>query len=149
MYCPLKEFIPVGSPNVLFEFGYYQIEQVIKNCDHLFTFKDIVHHVELWRHAHVNNIFMALSETFNDMSEASVDILLTEEEFQDMEVVTEDWEDIRDDSILGGLLMNSLLNSELDTSVENSQTECLVDDCNVSGIFKYMAEAFDMDTSNC
>ena len=30
------EFIPVGSTGILFEFNYYQINQVLKNCDNNF-----------------------------------------------------------------------------------------------------------------
>ena len=39
-------FLPVGSLNLLFEFGFYQISQVMKNCHQLFTLEDIVQHVE-------------------------------------------------------------------------------------------------------
>ena len=61
------EFIPVGSTGIFFEFGHYQIAQVLQNCDHLFTIVDIVDCVEIWRNVHANNIFNAMSEVFDDM----------------------------------------------------------------------------------
>mgnify|MGYP002803383719 FL=1 len=58
----VKEFMPVGHPNVFFEFSQFQIDQVLCNCEHLFTLTDIVEHVEIWRHVHANNVFPAFSE---------------------------------------------------------------------------------------
>ena len=52
---------------------------------------DIVSCVELWRNIHANMVYTILNEVFKDMDE-SVTFLLSVEDFDDMEVVAEDWE---------------------------------------------------------
>lgn len=144
----VTEFMPV-TPNILFEFSLYQIEQVMKNCHELFTMEDILSRIELWRHVHANNIYAILSETFHDMNELSVSTQMSEDEFMEMEIVTEDWEEIRDDSSLCNSTLDISTESFVETSFENS----LVDDCatgenNISGIFQSMVHTIDMDISN-
>lgn len=97
------EFIPIGSTGIFFEFGHYQIAQVLQNCDHLFTIVDIVDCVEIWRNVLGNNIFSAMSEVFDDMDTSNFPLLLSEENFQDMEVIDDDWEILRDDPSRGEL----------------------------------------------
>ena len=139
-------FIPVGSLNILFEFGFYQISQVMKNCHQLFTLEDIVQHVELWRHVHVNNVYMVLSQTFDDMDELESSLLLSEEDFLEMEIVAEDWEDIRDDSQRAELSDGSVFENE-SVSFEDSLTEYTADDRNVSDILRPITDGINMDIS--
>ena len=75
----MKEFMPVGHPNVFFEFSQFQIDQVMTKCEHRFTLADIWEHVEIWRSAHANNIFLGLNETFSDMNEDDVFMLYEKE----------------------------------------------------------------------
>ena len=63
----VEEFMPVGSTSVLFEFSFYQIEQVLKKCHLLFTMEDILSEIELWRNVHANNIYSMLADTFDDI----------------------------------------------------------------------------------
>ncbi len=96
--CSTEDFIPVGSNSILFEFDHYQIKQVIRHCHYLFCMEDILDHVELWRNTHANNVFIALKEVFGDMEDNNYASIISEEDFEDMELVEEDWEDIRDDN---------------------------------------------------
>ena len=82
-------FIPAGSTGILFEFDHYQISQVLRNC------VNITNQVEVWRHVHANNIFKCMSEVFDDMEGSDFPLSLSEEDFEDMEVIDDDWEIIR------------------------------------------------------
>ena len=133
------EFIPVGSTGIFFEFGHYQIAQVLQNCDHLFTIVDIVDCVEIWRNVHANNIFSAMSEVFDDMDASNFPLLLSEENFQDMEVIDDDWEILRDDPSRGELFDNSNFEPSILSMMteENSQYDDSLIGCepdNLSGI---------------
>ncbi len=59
--------------------------------------KYIVSCVKLWKNVQANMVYTILNEVFKDMDE-SVTLLLSVEDFEDMEVVEEDWEEIRDDT---------------------------------------------------
>jgi hypothetical protein len=134
------EFMPVGPPNVLFEFSQFQIEQVLNNCHHLFTSTNILEHVEIWRRVHAENICLVLHETFGDMEE-DIDDLVLEEEFQECEIINEDWEVLRDDSVLNYMEDTLISNfSNLETSVENTLAESATSEHN-SGIFVTLASA--------
>ena len=132
------EFIPVGSTGIIFEFGHYQIAQVLQNCDHLFTIVDIVDCVEIWKNVHGNNIFNAMSEVFDDMDASNFPLLLSEENFQDMEVIDDDWEILQDYPSRGELFDNSNFEHSIPSMMteENSQYDSLIG-CeldNLSGI---------------
>jgi hypothetical protein len=144
----VKEFIPVGTSSVLCEFGFYQIEQVMNNCRALFNMEDILSKVELWRHVHANNIYVMLSETFKDMCELDGDIQMSEEEFKDMEIVLEDWEDIRDDSSMYNSTIDISADANMDSSFENSFIEDSKGGNNISGIIQSMTNTIDLNISN-
>ena len=55
---------PVSCPSLLLEFGDFQIQQVLKSRNCLFTLDDIIDNVEI---RHANNVLVALSETFKDI----------------------------------------------------------------------------------
>ncbi len=140
----VTEFMPVGPPNVFFEFSQFQIEQVLNNCHHLFTVAGILEHIEIWRQVHAQNVCLALHETFGDMDN-DMDSMLLEEEFQECEIVDEDWELVRDDSNLMIDLQDTML-SNLETSVENSLAQSITSEQN-SGIFATLASAAETKTA--
>ncbi len=138
-----EQFLPVGSIGILFEFDHYQIEQVLANCTHLFTMNDIVSCVELWRNVHANMVYTILNEVFKDMDE-SVTLLLSVEDFEDMEVVEEDWEEIRDDTERAELFDDSKFGDTSKMTVENSQNESVgFDNDNVSFILNTITKDID------
>lgn len=139
----VTEFMPVGPPNVFFEFGQFQIDQVLNNCKHLFTMPDILEHVEIWRYINANNIFFALNETFGDMDKDDVP-LLSEEEFHELETLPEGWEAVRDDLNLNELQSSML--SFLDTSVEDSLNNTVTSEHNMSEIFASLATGVEIHT---
>ena len=143
-----NDFLPVGSLTTLFEFDFYQISQIISNCHRLFTLEDITKYVELWRHTHANNVFLILADTFRDMEDLPSDALLTESDFMDMEVVTEDWEIIRDDSELYDESRLENDDSNNDFSVDDSATESYTNENNISDILRPIIDGVMMDTSD-
>ncbi len=92
-----NHFLPVGSTTILFEFDNYQINQILQNRAQLFNMQHIINKIELWRNIHANNVFLALNEVFDDMDKDCQPLLLSESDFEEMEVVVEEWEEIRDD----------------------------------------------------
>ena len=117
-----REFIPVSSTSILFEFNFYQIKQVLENCQYLFNITDIMKYIDLWRAIHANNVYLALFPVFEDMEESATPLILTEKELKDMEYIAEDWESVMEDkSCLLEIEGSDFLSSELDHSIENSQ----------------------------
>eukprot|EP00112_Aurelia_sp_Birch-Aquarium-sp1_P006879 Seg1751.5 transcript_id=Seg1751.5/GoldUCD/mRNA.D3Y31 product="ATP-dependent DNA helicase RecQ" protein_id=Seg1751.5/GoldUCD/D3Y31 len=116
-----KEFIPVSSTSILFEFDVYHIKQVLEHCQYLFNITDIMKYIELWRAVHANNVYLALCSVFEDMEESVTPLLITEDAFQDMEYIAEDWEDIMEAESCFEEMEDSDFMSKLDNSIENSQ----------------------------
>ena len=139
------KFIPVGSTGILFEFDNYQITQVLRNCDSIFNINDIADCVEVWRHVHANNIFKCMSEVFDDMDSSDFPLSLSEEDFEDMEVIDDDWELIRDDSSSAELFDNSKFEELTMMTNENSQNESLVEfgPGNLSGLLAPITDVID------
>ncbi len=139
------EFIPVGSTGILFEFDYYQINQVLKNCDNIFNINDITDCVEVWRHEHANNTFKCMSEVFDDMDSSEFPLPLSEEEFEEMEVIDDDWELIRDDSSRAELFDNSKFEELSMMTNEDSQNESLAEfePGNLSGLLAPITDVID------
>lgn len=54
--------------NVLLGFSEIQIEQVIKNCNELFSLDDVLEVVEIWNMHHTQKILTIISQVFGDIS---------------------------------------------------------------------------------
>lgn len=116
----------VGCPNVLLELNVFHFNQVIDNCYYLFSVKDILFYVEIWRISYAIEILKIIGRIFNDIDDALID----EEEmecFDHDNTVQSEWSLIRDDSTLIDMVdfnlqdiedLNSFLNSSC-SSTEN------------------------------
>eukprot|EP00794_Sanderia_malayensis_P009642 gene9642-10629_t len=93
----LDKCTPVSYGNILLEFGNTQIQQVLENCDRIFSFEDVKSLVEIWRDVHANNILIAVYETFNDFILESSDLVLFDADSEDE--IDSEWIYIRDDSL--------------------------------------------------
>ena len=126
-------------------FDNYQITRVQRNCDSIFNINDIADCVEVWRHVHANNIFKCMSEVFDDMDSSDFPLSLSEEDFEDMEVIDDDWELIRDDSSRAELFDNSKFEELTMMTNENSQNESLVEfgPGNLSGLLAPITDVID------
>ena len=139
-----EEFLPVGSTCILFEFDHCQIEQVLANCKYLFDMDDIISCIELWRNSHANMVYSILNEVFGDMDE-SRSLLLSVEDFEEMEVIEEDWLEIRDDSGRAELFDESRFKDTTQFTEEDSQNDSIgLDNVNnVSFILNVVREDID------
>lgn len=92
----------VTCPNVLMEFNYFHVNQVLEHCKCLFTIHDVVDCVEIWRMQYATGILRVLQRVFNDIDldsiEACEDVLPAEMSNYS------DWSQVRDDSTLVAML---------------------------------------------
>ena len=51
----------VGFPTSLMQFGESQIQEIMENCIVLFTVSDMMEHVNVWQHKHMQYMFLRLS----------------------------------------------------------------------------------------
>ena len=75
---------------------------------------------------------------------------MSEEEFRDLEIVADEWEDIRNDSTLCNFTMDISADDSMNTcntSEDNASIEGATGN-NVSEIFANIANSVDMDLSN-
>ena len=117
-------------PNVLLEFGKFNVAQIIQNCHQLFSVDDICNCVEVWRIEHARNI-LTLSEVFGD-----VDVCVLQSVSGDIEdheyIVDSEWADVCDDSLVCNMFMNdsniSDINTALDESIQSNNNSMDVSD---------------------
>jgi len=113
----------VSCPNILLEFNRFHIQQVVDNCQHLFTIKDIVRSVELWRLKYAFQVLIVLANAFGDVD---LDIeMQQEDDIVGYDSVISEWSQIRDDSTLLEVL---------DTN-DFEGIDCLVNSFNASTSF--------------
>lgn len=86
----------VGVPNVFLEFGWLQIQQVLKTCDRLFTVEDVLENVEIWRRHHAIAIIDAVAQVFGDIT-VTHEMSMNAEDNIEIEM---DWDELREDSNL-------------------------------------------------
>ncbi|CAB4043587.1 Hypothetical predicted protein, partial [Paramuricea clavata] len=128
-----------------YNIGNVYCHQVLQNCDSIFNINDIADCVEVWRHVHANNIFKCMSEVLDDMDSSDFPLSLSEEDFEDMEVIDDDWELIRDDSSRAELFDNSKFEELTMMTNENSQNESLIKfgPGNLSGLLAPITDVID------
>ena len=106
------------------------------HCQEIFSIKDVLNYAEIWRSMHAKEVLQLFNEVFDDMDLSPNDIEFNDEDFQNMEVVHDDWQDVRDDSDQLTLLTSTLL--EVGDSVDDGQSE--ICDRNISDILGSLAD---------
>lgn len=115
----------VTCPNHILEFNNFHINEVIASCHKLFTIEDIRSNVEIWRNQYALGILQQISDVFGDIMEIPT---TDDNESEHNYSIISDWDQIRDDSTLAGMIdtedtMASLMdtfNSESVISFSNS-----------------------------
>ena len=79
------------------EFYSYQINQVLTNCQYLFTLEDVYNYVEIWRKVHALSILSMLNKVFCDILEDVCSFNLPNLD-ESMDSLPDEWISIRDDS---------------------------------------------------
>ena len=88
---------PVSCPGIFVQFSDFHVHQVLDCCAYLFTFDDVMDHIEIWHTNHAQNILTILSEVFGDV-ESNVSGLTFEFTDNMDEEIKHDWLELREDS---------------------------------------------------
>ena len=91
----------VSCPNVLLEFNSFHVKQIVRNCHVLFSLRDVMDVVEIWRKQYAIAVMHVIAEVFGDIdtSELPAVDISGAEQCRD-ESVRPDWAQVRDDSSL-------------------------------------------------
>ncbi len=79
------------------EFYSYQVNQVLTNCQYLFTLENVYNYVEIWRKVHALSILSMLNKVFCDILEDVCSFNLPNLD-ESMDSLPDEWISIRDDS---------------------------------------------------
>ena len=110
---------PISCPGIFVEFTDFQVHQVLKYCQSLFTLDDVLDQIEIWRAIHAKNILVMLSEVFSDIESDKDDRHVTFEACDsDDNEVQHDWLEVRDDSHFSVELDSGYL-QDVDTAMED------------------------------
>ena len=91
---------------------------MLEHCDKLFTISDIYNYVEIWRQVHANNILAIIEEIFQDTDVNVSTLVLTEDEAcLDSVDLPQTWIDIRDDTDIPDLLLDSAVAENIDAEL--------------------------------
>lgn len=116
------DFKPVSCSTVSFD--NLQVQQLLSHCENIFTFRDIFKFAEIWRHDHAKKIFSIFLELFGDIDITFNEMVLEEKDFEDMEIVHDDWNEMQDNTSSFILVMKIILSTlmeELDETVDQSE----------------------------
>ena len=58
----------IGFPTSIMQFGKSQIQEIMQNCNVLFTVSDIMEHVNIWQHKHAISVLKIFHDLFADTS---------------------------------------------------------------------------------
>lgn len=109
---------------VLLEFNSFHIQQIVNNCNVIFTVKNVSEVVEIWRDKYAIAVIKILHNIFGDI-DLSTDLQSHEDESVDEHYsMNSDWGQLRDDSSLNLLIDTgsgefwfSYLNFQKDTMI--------------------------------
>ena len=91
----------VSCPNVLLEFNSFHIKQIVRSCHVLFTLRDVMAVVEIWRKQHAIAVMHVIAEVFGDID--TIELPAVDNWGAEQcrhESVRPDWAQVRDDSSL-------------------------------------------------
>lgn len=116
--------INLTTSNIKFLLGFseLQIDQVLKNCDKLFSIDDVVNYVEMWDIKHAHKIMNIIAQAFGDISNVQLgdipeDSADSDDDYLD---IHGEWDNLLDDNDLLDLAVDNLSASLLDTSINYS-----------------------------
>ena len=93
----LTQHRTVSLPSLHTEFYSFHINQVLTNCQFLFTLDDVYRYVEIWRKVYALNILYSIDKVFGDIKEDIGSLNLLDID-QSMDSLPDEWVSIRDDS---------------------------------------------------
>ena len=91
----------VSCPNVLLEFNSFHIKQIVRNCHVLFSLRDVMDVVEIWRkQQHAIAVMHVFAEVFGDIDTSKLPVDISGAEQCRDASIRPDWAQVRDDSSL-------------------------------------------------
>ena len=134
----------VSYPNTIYEFGRFQIKQIMDSSHKLFTLSEILKHVEIWRHTHAVSVLNILNDVFEDIDTVAKlnDLSMRS---SNKNLIEEDWEEMKEDSELYNTLGSTVLGEisqmmeRLDDSGEHQK--------NLSAIIEPLAQSVQLSNS--
>lgn len=109
-----------ACPSVLLEFNIFHVQQIVDNCDQLFSYNDILEYCEIWHKDYARFILKTLNEVFDDIDMDMVNF----DDDMDMDKMEVDptlhdsvWDEIKNDSSLYSFNIDDtqILEMECDT----------------------------------
>lgn len=111
------------------QFEGYEIEQVLEQCDKIFTLQNVIQHVEIWNKRHAVSILKIIKDLFLDIEEEIIDCCSDSE--SDDEMSTNQcvfWNDIVNDKSFLSLVNSSEWNADsLVTSCNETDADAVPD----------------------
>ena len=102
-------------------FSYQQIEQVLENCDTIFTLDDVISNIEIWHIQHGCKIMESISSVFGNCGTEHFMVKnVYEDEEEESGTWLGDWERLMDDDKLFELAVGNLSMSLLEASANDS-----------------------------
>ena len=117
-----SNFKPVSCSTMLFEFDSLQVQQLLSWCEKIFTFRDIFKLAEIWRYKHAKKILSIFQEVFGDIDITFNEMDFDEEDFEAMEIVHDDWNELQENSS-SFISVSSTLMEELNQTDQTDQGE--------------------------
>ena len=114
------DFKLVSCSTVLYEFDNLQVQQLINNCEKIFTLRDIFKLAEIWRYNHAKKILSIFHEVFGDIDITFNEMDVEEEDFEDMEIVHNDWNEMQENNS-SFISVSTTLMEELDQTSDQSE----------------------------
>lgn len=109
-----------ARPSVLLEFNIFHVQQIVDNCDQLFSYNDILEYCEIWHKDYAIFILKILNEVFDDI----VMVMVNFDDDMEMDEMEVDptlhdsvWDEIKNDSSLYSFNIDDtqILEMECDT----------------------------------
>ena len=112
----------IGFPTSLMQFGKSQIQEIMENCNVLFTVGDIMEHVNIWQHKHAMSVLKIFHDLFGDTSSGYCQTMSDSDSSREEDELEgpydNEWQDVMDDNSFLSLINFS------DCNVETTFEEC-------------------------
>ena len=140
-------FKPVTSGTVFIEFDDIQISQILLHCESIFSVKDVFKVAEIWRYKHAKEILSILHEVFGDIDIQFDEIDFNEEDFEDMELVHDDWNQLQEENSFTSVT-STIMDEQMDQTLEQSDMSD-VEHMNESDIIAHATSKITNSTYHC
>ena len=108
----MSQIKPVGIISVRCEFDQFQVQQILAASNKIASLDDVMSSVEIWRKSHAIAILKIFQETFGDFYVEDDILDCAEDDFEDMEELHEDWDELQDSCFFNSTTSSMLLDGD-------------------------------------